>query len=295
MLSAVILSGGRSSRMGTPKCMLPFDGVPLIQHIVRKLEPLFKEIVVVASPGQALPSMPVTVVHDTVAYQGPVAGIYYGLGAVTSDWAFVTSCDSAFLNVSLISYLVSQRVDFDAVVPRWDNRLQPLLAMYRRTVVPFLEKQLADGDLRPVHLFDKVSTRYVEEHEIRRLDPDGQSFFNMNRPEDYAEALTRWSDRSVPTPGATLSCTVELFGVAQMTAKTRELALTLPAPATVADVYRALAEKLPVLRGSVVTADGDGLADGYACNVNGLHFVRNMSAPVNDGDSIALFSADAGG
>jgi molybdopterin-guanine dinucleotide biosynthesis protein A len=281
--------------MGTPKCMLPFEGQPLIQHIVRKLQPLFAEIVVVASPGQALPSMPVTVVHDTVAYQGPVGGIYYGLGAATSEWAFVTSCDSAFLNIALISYLVSQRVDFDVVVPRWDNRLQPLLAMYRKTVVPLLEKQLAGGELRPVHLFDKVSTRYVEEHEIRRLDPEGQSFFNMNRPEDYAEALTRWSETNAATPGATMSCTVELFGVARMIAQTREVALTLAAPATVAQVYCALAEKLPVLKGRVIAADGDGLAQGYACNVNGLHFVRSMSAPVNDRDSIAVFSADAGG
>jgi molybdopterin-guanine dinucleotide biosynthesis protein A len=295
VLSAVILSGGRSSRMGTPKCMLPFDGEPLIQHIVRKLQPLFTEIVVVASPGQPLPPLPVTVVHDTVAYQGPVGGIYYGLGTVTSEWAFVTSCDSAFLNMALVSYLVSQRVDFDVVVPRWDNRLQPLVAMYRKTVVSLLEKQLADGELRPVHLFDKVSTRYVDEHEIRRLDPEGQSFFNMNRPEDYAEALTRWSQQGVVVAGATLACTVELFGVAQMTAKTRQIALTLPAPATVAQVYRALAEKLPALNGSVIAADGEGLAEGYACNVNGLQFVRSMSAPVNDGDSIALFSADAGG
>lgn len=292
MLSAVILAGGRSSRMGTPKCMLPFDGEPLILHIVRKLQPLFTDIVVVASPGQALPPMPVTVVHDAVAYQGPVGGIYYGLRAVNSEWAFVTSCDSAFLNMALISYLVAERVDFDVVVPRWDNRLQPLLAMYRKTVVPFLAKQLANGELRPVHLFDKVSTRYVDEHEIRRLDPQGQSFFNMNRPEDYADALTRWSEKSVVAPGATLCCTVELFGTARMTAQTRGITLTLPAPATVAQVYQALAEKLPALKERVITADGDGLAEGYACNVNGLHFVGSMSAPVNDGDSIAVFSAD---
>src|SRR5215207_1823968 len=172
--------------MGTPKAMLPFEGEPLIVHIVRKLQPLFTDIVVVASPGQVLPSLPVTVVHDTVAYQGPVGGIYYGLQAARGEWAFVTSCDSAFLNMGLVSYLVSERGDFDVVVPRWDNRLQPVLAVYRKTVVAVLEKQLANGDLRPVHLFDKVSTRYVDESEIRRLDPDGQSFFNMNRPEDYA-------------------------------------------------------------------------------------------------------------
>lgn len=196
MLSAIILAGGRSSRMGTPKALLPFADEPLIVHIVRRLQPLFDEVVVVAAPGQQLPSMPVRVVHDEVAYQGPVGGICYGLQAAAGEFGFVTSCDSAFVSPALISYLLSLRDDWDVVVPRWEDRLQPLLAVYRKTVVPHLQRQLANGELRPVHLFDKVRTRYVTEDEIRRLDPDGESFFNMNRPEDYAEALKRWTGGS---------------------------------------------------------------------------------------------------
>jgi molybdenum cofactor guanylyltransferase len=196
VLSAVILAGGRSSRMGTAKAMLLFDGEPLILHIVRKLQPLFTDIVVVAAPGQSLPPMAVTVVHDDVAYQGPLGGIRYGLQAVKGEWAFVTSCDSAFLSVALISYLISERGDFDIVVPRWKDRLQPLVAMYRTTVIPSLDRQLANGELSVVQLLAKVRTRYLEESEIHRLDPYGESFFNMNRPEDYAEALTRWPSKN---------------------------------------------------------------------------------------------------
>ncbi len=178
--------------MGTPKALLPFAGEPLIVHIVRTLRRLFVDVIVVAAPGQELPRMPVTVVYDDVAYQGPVGGIYYGLMAAAGESAFVSSCDSVFLSVPLISHLLSIRGDYDVVVPRWDGRYQPLLAVYRKTVLPSLEAQLAAGDRTAVHLFDKVRTRVVEEEEIRRYDPDGDSFFNMNRPEDYAEALTRW-------------------------------------------------------------------------------------------------------
>ena len=178
--------------MGTPKALLRFAGDPLIVHIVRILEPLFVEVIVVAAPGQELPPLPARIVQDDVAYQGPVGGIYYGLQAAGEELAFVTSCDSAFLSTALISHLVSICDDYDVVVPRWDGRLQPLLAVYRRTVLPHLEGQLATGELRPAYLFDKVRTRTVEPDEIRRFDPGGASFFNMNTPDDYAEAVKRW-------------------------------------------------------------------------------------------------------
>ena len=116
-LSALILAGGKSSRMGRPKAQLLFDGEPLIVHIARALESLFSDIVIVAGPGQELPALPVTLVRDEVAYQGPVGGIYYGLRAASGEIGFVTSCDVPFLSLPLISFLISQIADYDVVVP----------------------------------------------------------------------------------------------------------------------------------------------------------------------------------
>jgi molybdenum cofactor guanylyltransferase len=296
--TAIVLAGGRSSRMGTPKALLPFDHQPLIVHIVATLRRLFPEVVVVAAPGQDLPSMPITLVRDDVAYQGPVGGIYYGLRAAGGDVSFVTSCDSAFLNSDLISHLLSQISQYDVVVPHWQGRFQPLHAVYRRSVLPLLEGQLARGELRPVYLLDKVRTRRIDEEEIRRFDPEGWSFFNMNTPEEYAEALRRWSvvaRNRGPESHLSIHCTVELFGVARLLAKTKDVALTLPTEATFSHVFAALAEKLPVLVGRVISPEGDRLVDGYACNVNGLGFVRTAAAKVNPGDNIIILSADAGG
>ena len=285
--TAIVLAGGRSSRMGRPKALLPFDGEPLISHVVTTLAAVFADVVVVAAPEQVLPAMPVTLVRDQVAYQGPVGGICYGLSAARSEICFVTSCDSAFLNASLIAHLVSCVSEHDVVVPCWQGRLQPLHAVYRRSVLPLLEGQLTRGELRPVYLFDKVRTLRIDEDEIRRFDPDGASFFNMNTPADYAEAVARWS--------ASIRCTVELFGVARMLSGRSEVALALAPGATVSHVLATLVAIVPALAGRVIAADGSRLMDGYACNVNGLEFVRSLTVLVHGGDRIMILSADAGG
>ena len=274
--------------MGTPKALLLFDGEPLVMHIVSQLRRLFADVIVVAAPGQDLPSLPATLVRDEVPHQGPVGGLYYGLRASAREVNFVTACDSAFLNPRLIAHLISRIPEYDVVVPHWGDRLQPLHAVYRRSVLPRLAEQLARGELRPVSLFENVRTRRVDEEDIRRVDPEGSSFFNMNTPEDYREALKRWNDNAS-------YCTVELFGVARLVANTREVSLALPRSATIAEVVAALAEKLPVLVGRVINPDRQSLVNGYACNVNGREFVRSSAAAINPGDSVVILSADAGG
>lgn len=285
--TAVVLTGGKSSRMGRPKALLPFDGEPLIAHILRGLKKMFAEAVVVAAPEQELPTLPALLVRDEVAYQGPVSGIYHGLKAAGHDVCFMTSCDAPFLNFALISHLVSQISGWDVVVPFWQDRLQPLHAVYRRGVAPLLKEQLERGELRPIFLYDKVRTRKIHEDEIRRHDPEGLSFLNMNSPEEYDAALKLWSRKN------RVSVSVELFGVARMLAKTQFVPLDLVQGATLAQVFSALADKFPVLAGRIISSDG--LISGYTCNINGLDFVRTPSAKVNSGDKIFILSADAGG
>ena len=316
--SAVILAGGKSSRMGRPKALLPFDGEPLIVHTVRTLARLFADLVVVAAPGQELPPLPVTFVRDEVAYQGPVGGIYYGLRAACTEVCFVTSCDAPFLNLSFIAHLISHIANYDVVVPFWQDRLQPLHAVYRRSVAPLLHAQLERGELRPIFLYQKVRTREVNADEIRRFDPEGLSFRNLNSPEDYEAALALWQNNrqreqtetdqtetetelegeeglSVSVSNLCLTCTVELFGVARLKAKTAMVPLTLPAGATLGDALAALAETVPELIGSVLTADRRALTSGYACNLNGTEFTRDLHTPIRPGDSLLILSSDAGG
>jgi molybdopterin-guanine dinucleotide biosynthesis protein A/molybdopterin converting factor small subunit len=314
--------------MGRPKALLPFNGEPLIVHTVRILKRLFADIGVVAAPEQELPILPVTLVRDEVAYQGPVGGIYYGLQAARTEVCFVTSCDAPFLNLELIAYLISQIVDYDVVVPHWQDRLQPLHAVYRRSVAPLLRAQLERGELRPISLYQKVRTRQVEAEELCRFDPEGLSFRNLNSPEDYQSALAIWRqqrqrkeieiERKTETEIETekegggnsvsvsnlclnpvsrlyLNCTIELFGVARLKAKTDRVSLTLPAGADVQAALTALAEAIPELVGPVLTPNSRTLTAGYACNLNGTEFLPDLHTPLRAGDSLLILSSDAGG
>ncbi len=291
--SALILAGGKSSRMGRPKALLPFAGKPLIVHTVRHLATRFADIVVVAAPGQDLPQLPVTLVHDALAYQGPVGGIYYGLQAARRAVCFVSSCDAPFLNLELVARLIALSDGYDVVVPVWQDRLQPLHAVYRRSVIPLLQSQLERGQLRPVALYDTVRTRRVSSEELRGFDPDGHSFRNLNSPQDYQAALELWP-RLRPS-AYPIACTVELFGVARLKARTGRVSLNLPSGADLGAVLAALADRLPALRGSVLSQDAQRLGPGFACNVNGQAFITDMRAPLRDGDSVLIVSSDAGG
>jgi molybdenum cofactor guanylyltransferase len=298
VFTAIILTGGKSSRMGRAKALLPFGNEPLIAHLVRRLEGKFKRIVIVAAPDQELPPLPAKVVRDEIAYQGPVGGIYYGLLAAIGTGAFITSCDAAFLSLPLISFLTSELSDYDVVVPYWQDRFQPLHAVYRRSVAPLLKEQLERGELRPIFLYDRVRTRKVTEQEIRRYDPEGLSFFNMNAPEEYTQALRLWQQRGSLTnltEEAPLSCTVELFGVARLLAKTRVISLSLGPDATFAQVLSAVAQRLPVLVGRVINPNTTDLLPGFACNINGIDFVRDRETKIRPHDKIFILSADAGG
>lgn len=285
--SAVVLVGGKSSRMGRAKALLPFAGEPLIVHVLRALKKMFAETVVVAAPNQELPELTAVLVRDEVAHQGPVSGIYHGLKAATKEVCFVTSCDAPFLNLQLIAELLAQISDCDVVVPYWQERYQPLHAVYRTSVLPLLKDQLERSELRPIFLYDKVRTRKIPEQEIRRLDPEGLSLLNMNSPAEYEAALELWKERNC------ISVCIELFGVARLLAKTQFVSLDLAQEATLAQVFSALAAKLPVLVGRVINSDG--LVSGYTCNINGLAFVRTPHTKISSGDKIFILSADAGG
>jgi molybdopterin-guanine dinucleotide biosynthesis protein A len=186
--AGVILAGGRSSRMGAPKAWLEFGGEPMLARIAWRLAAELPELVVVRAAGQELPAVAARMVDDRVEGEGPVAGLAVGLGAVTRALAFVVSCDVPFVSMAVARGLLGLADEYDVVVPRWEGRLHPLQAVYRASLAPLLEEQLAAGRRRPVDLFDRVRTRFVDEKELRAWDPEGRTFVNMNTPEEYEAA-----------------------------------------------------------------------------------------------------------
>jgi molybdopterin-guanine dinucleotide biosynthesis protein A len=191
-LAAIVLVGGGSTRMGRPKAWLDFDGMPLLARVVERVRPAVAEIVLVAAPGQSVPPVgnDVTVVRDTHPGEGPLPALALGLATITAPWALAVGCDGPLLRPAVVAHLAALRDDAcDAIVPVWNDRLQPLVAMYRRKLGPTFDAMVADGERRLQAVVRLPRVRRVESDALRPLDPTGDSFRSLNTPEEYAAAL----------------------------------------------------------------------------------------------------------
>ncbi len=193
-LGAVILCGGESRRMGSPKAWLKFGDERLLQRVVRLAGTVAHPIVVVAAPGQELPELApeVTVVRDSVAARGPLQGLAGGLAALppSVELAYATATDVPFLEPRWISRLAELIAGYDIAVPHLDDRYQLLAALYRREfVLPAIERLLAENCLRLSTLVEFVRTRVVGEAEMRTVDLMLGTVKNLNHPKDYEAAL----------------------------------------------------------------------------------------------------------
>jgi len=179
--------------MGRPKATLEFGGRPLLQVLVDRLSAKFQEIVVVAAPEFQLQGnidlCGAKIIHDEVAFAGPLGALEHGLGAIRNDRAFVCSCDLPFLDAGVASAMVGMIGDFDAVIPNVGGMLQPLHAAYRTRCMGILASMAARGEKRLTAIVDAARVKIMNEPELRALNPELRSFFNVNTPTDYARAL----------------------------------------------------------------------------------------------------------
>jgi molybdopterin-guanine dinucleotide biosynthesis protein A len=191
-VAGIVLCGGRSTRMGTPKAMLPFGPETMLQRVVRLLSGAVDPIIAVAALEQELPELPnVQVARDELEQRGPLEGLRVGLKALPSTVgaAYVTSCDVPLLVPAFASRMVELLGDYDIAVMEVGGFPHPLSAVYRREVLPRVESLLGADKLRPVFLFDAVKTRRVQPSEMLSVDPQLLTLRNLNTPEDYAAAL----------------------------------------------------------------------------------------------------------
>ena len=193
---AIVLCGGKSSRMGRDKATLPFGPELMLQRVIRLLGEVVEthQIVVVAAPGQSLPELPagVTVAHDDLAERGPLQGLAAGLRAIAdrADAVYVTSCDVPLLVPGFVRRMFELLGDHDIAVPRDGQHHHPLAAVYRPSVLAHIQRLLDADRLRPRFLFDEVHSREILTEELRSVDPLLSTLENLNSPEDYLAALT---------------------------------------------------------------------------------------------------------
>lgn len=192
---AIVLCGGRSSRMGSSKAMLPFGPERMLQRVTRLVgEAVPREnIVVVAAEGQALPPLPeeIAVTHDRHPNRGPLEGLACGLAALAdrADAVFATSCDVPLLVPAFVERMFELLGEHDIAVPQEEKFHHPLAAIYRTSVLPQVEQLLTADRLRQGLLFEQCPTRKVAVDELLTADPKLNSLRNVNEPSDYASAL----------------------------------------------------------------------------------------------------------
>jgi len=189
----IVLCGGRSTRMGSSKALLPFGTETMLQRVVRLLGTVTSPLVAVAAPGQELPELPpsVSITRDEREGRGPLEGLRAGLKALPADVeiAYVTSCDVPLLVPQFVEHMVQLLGDHDIAVMEIDGFAHPLSAVYRRRTLPHVEALLAADRLRPAFLFDAVKTRRVQPAEMTSADPELLTLRNLNTQEDYLDAL----------------------------------------------------------------------------------------------------------
>lgn len=190
--AGIVLCGGKSTRMGSSKALLPFGSETMLQRVVRLLGEVVSPMVVVAALDQELPALPrdVIIARDEREARGPLEGLRSGLKALPEDVerAYVTSCDVPLLVPNFVSQMLDLARGYDVAVMEIDGFTHPLSAVYRRATLPFVDDLLAQDRLRPVFLFEAVKTRRVRPEEMT-ADPELRTLRNLNTREDYERAL----------------------------------------------------------------------------------------------------------
>jgi len=187
--SAIILAGGKNTRMGSNKAFIQLSsGETILQNTVSILKRLFTEIIIVTNQKETYREFDVSVVEDLIKESGPLGGIFTGLCYSTSRFNFVVACDMPFIRISLIELLLAEGGTYDVVLPEVDDQVEPLFALYSKSCIPVMLEQLQKRNLKIREVLNKLQVKKIGREEIDRVDPNHISFFNINAEEDLRRA-----------------------------------------------------------------------------------------------------------
>jgi molybdenum cofactor guanylyltransferase len=188
MITIAIQAGGRSSRMGRDKALLPLGGRPLIEHVIERVEGLGDEILITTNQPDEYAFLGLRMVGDQRPGAGALDGLLTALEAAGGERVLLLACDMPFVSRSLIEQMLAIDTDAEVVIPRLGGKLQPLHAIYSKSCAGPIREALEAGEKRMISFFPRIQTWIVEQEILDQHDPEGLSFFNANTPEDLAQA-----------------------------------------------------------------------------------------------------------
>lgn len=201
MLTICIQAGGQSSRMGEDKALKPFLGRPLIQRVIERLSPVADELIVTTNRPEDYSFLDVRLFSDLLPGRGALGGLHTAIASAKHPIVAVVACDMPFASPTLLEaagrLLIEEEAD--VIIARLASRAkragksdegyEPLHAVYRReTCLPAIEAAIEADQWKVIAWFPQVKVRILTSEEIERYDPRGLAFWNVNTPEEFAEA-----------------------------------------------------------------------------------------------------------
>ena len=187
---AIVLTGGKSSRMGQDKALLEYEGQTFLEHVIAAARPLAREVLLVTDRADRYAVRDVRVVVDFLADGGPVAGIVSGLMAAGPGVHVVVPCDMPLVSGSVLKMLLGAcSPSWDAAIPELHGEPEPLYGVYRDTALPKLRRYLESGRRSARGALAELNVNRIGMDALRRADPDLTSFHNINTPQELALLL----------------------------------------------------------------------------------------------------------
>lgn len=183
-ISGIILSGGKSARMGENKAFIEIDGVPIIHRIYSLFKELFQEIIIVTNQKELFLNIKSKIYTDLLPNKGALGGLYTGLFFSNFSYSFCVACDMPFINKSLVKYLIKNIEDYNVIVPLTKDGLQPLHAIYSKNCLDAIKKTIENGKYKIIDFYSLVNVKILKEEDFGYLDPLRESFINVNTPEE---------------------------------------------------------------------------------------------------------------
>ena len=195
MAGLIVLAGGKSSRMGKNKALLPFGTRTGIERILDELKPLCSRPILVTNEPELYQQIEAELVQDNYPGMGPLAGLEAGLSVTKEDWNLLVACDMPFVSRSLAEELLVRAGEKDCIVPMIEGRTHPLFALYNKSILPTVQAKLKGNTLRMMAVLESCDTLYVKEEDLARVENLEDALFNMNVPGDYEIAAVKLKEQ----------------------------------------------------------------------------------------------------
>lgn len=191
MLTVCIQAGGQSSRMGQDKALKPFLGRPLIERVIERVSRIADELIVTTNRPEDYAFLGLRLVQDLRPGRGALGGLHTAIASAKNPHVAVVACDMPFASSTLLE--AGDRIlagrEADVVIAKTDAGFEPLHAVYRRaTCLPAIEAAIDADEWKVISWFPRVQVHILTAEEIKRYDPLGLAFWNVNTPEEFAEA-----------------------------------------------------------------------------------------------------------